>query len=116
MAGREKTPGKPPLDPLSETRSWRSWFSKIGEQYVRTWQVTYNPASIAGGVATDMAITVSGVSVKDIVTVEPPSLSAGLLLCGWWVTADTVTVRLYNYTGGAVDQGSGTWKFLATRL
>ena len=40
------------------------------------------------------------------------SLNAGLLYCGSDITANnTVTIYLYNKTGGGIDDGANTWKY-----
>lgn len=73
-----------------------------------------NPASIAANTRGTATLSIVGVAAGDIVTLQPPSgLNAGLLYCGCYVSgADTVTIQLYNATGGAIDDGALTWTYL----
>lgn len=69
--------------------------------------------SIAAGAVATLNITVTGAKTGDYVTVSAPAtLEAGLTFC-WIVTAtDTVTIRLHNTTGAAIDPASAIWKVL----
>lgn len=73
-----------------------------------------NPGSIATVTRGTATLTIVGVAAGDIVYLQPPSgLNAGLLYCGCYVSgADTVTIVLYNATGGSIDDGSLTWTYL----
>lgn len=80
--------------------------------------VSINPASLAAGASADESVTISGVAVNDRVILNPPTagLTAGLHITGVWVSAaNTVKVRLYNSTGGAIDEAAGTWSYLVIR-
>lgn len=71
-----------------------------------------DPASIAAGATGETDVTVTGAAVGMGVVAQPPALTAGLVIALVRVKAtDTVTIRLYNPTGGAIDEPSGTWKF-----
>lgn len=76
--------------------------------------VTVDPASLAAGAIANTAVTITGVKVGDIVRLTPPStLEAGLVPIGSPVTGnDTVSLRLYNPTGGVVDGASKTWEYV----
>ena len=85
---------------------------------IQAYSVTYDPASLATVTARDDAVTVPGVLSTDyVVAVIPPAtLNGGMHVLTARVTAaNTVTVRLYNSTAGAVDVASGTWIFLIGR-
>lgn len=59
----------------------------------------------------DLTVTVTGAAVGDSVALGPPAtIEAGLLWCGWVSAADTVSVRVYNLTGIAVNPASATWR------
>lgn len=80
--------------------------------------VTIDPASLAAGASADTSVTITGVVAGDTVVLNPPAagLTAGLHITGVWVSAaDTVKVRIYNSTGGALDQASDTWNYLVIR-
>ena len=67
--------------------------------------------SIAAGASAELTITVTGAAVGHAVSIGPPStLNAGLQVTGFVSATNTVTVRLLNSTGSAVDPASATWK------
>jgi len=73
--------------------------------------------SISAGAVDVLTITVTGAAVGDFVTLAPPAaLSAGLMFAGFVSAADTVTVRLHNTTGGAIDPASAVWGALVLGL
>lgn len=76
-----------------------------------------NPASLAAGAVANTAITIAGILSTDLVVAIPPvDLEAGLVPQGVNVSAaDTLQVRLYNPTAGAVDGAAKTWQFLVFR-
>jgi len=72
---------------------------------------TLDFGSIAAGAVAELTITVTGAVAGSPVSLSPPSgIEASLVWSGYVSAADTVTVRLYNPTGGAVDPASGEWK------
>lgn len=74
--------------------------------------VSVDLASIAASSAADATLTISGAAAGDSVIINAAGLTAGLLLCQAYVSAaDTVTVRLYNTTAGAIDEASATWYY-----
>lgn len=67
--------------------------------------------SIAAGTALELTITVSGAASGNTVMVTPPiGIEAGLIWCGYVSAADTVTIRVGNITGSAIDPASATWR------
>lgn len=80
--------------------------------------VSVNPANLADGAEADTSITITGAAVGDTVILNPPTagLTAGILICGAWVSAtDTVKVRLANQSGGAVDEAAADWSYCIIR-
>lgn len=73
-----------------------------------------DPASIAAQTRGSVTFTLTGAAVGDIVIMQPPSaLNTGLAFAGAEVTgANTVTVYIVNVTGGAIDDGANTWRYL----
>ena len=68
-------------------------------------------ASISAGAVGTQSVTVTGAKTGDVVALGPPSgINANLIWSGYVSAADTVTIRLYNPTGGAIDPASATWK------
>ncbi len=85
---------------------------------IQAYTATYDPASLATVTARDDAVTVPGVLSTDycVAAIPPATINGGLHVLAARVTANnTVTVRLYNSTAGAVDMASGTWTFLIGR-
>lgn len=61
--------------------------------------------------ASELTITVPGAAVGDVVALAPPSsIEDGLMWSGYVSAANTVTVRLLNFTGALIDPAAGTWQ------
>lgn len=75
--------------------------------------VSVDPGSISATTRGSVNVTLTGLSTSDRVVLNPPSgLNSGLLFCGCDVTAaNTLTIYLYNTTGGAINDGALTWKY-----
>lgn len=75
--------------------------------------VSVNPGSIAATTRGSVAVTISGLATGDRVILQPPStLDGNLLFVGSDVTADnTLTIYLYNKSGGAIDDAAASWKY-----
>ena len=73
---------------------------------------TLNFGSTAAQSSADLTITVTGAADGDIVIVGPVNGSTNANSCytAWVSAADTVTVRFNNYSSGAIDPASGTFK------
>jgi hypothetical protein len=79
--------------------------------------VNINPASVAAATSAEQSFTVPGVLLGDIVVVVPPStLNAGLGVSHARSTGvDTVAIRFFNATAGALDPAAADYVFLVTR-
>jgi hypothetical protein len=77
---------------------------------------TLDPSSLTtltGEVAT---ITVPGVLATDVATVSPQTaLTTGIIISYVRCAANTITMGIFNATGGTIDQASGTWNFAVVR-
>ncbi len=72
---------------------------------------TLDFGSTASGACSELTIAVSGAAANDTVTLgAPAAIEAGLTWSGFVSAADTVTVRVCNPTGGAIDPASATWR------
>ena len=71
---------------------------------------TWDPGSVSSGLATTTSVTVTGAAVGDYVVGVSHSqiTTAAVVLTGQVTSANTVTVTLANFSGGAVDLASGT--------
>lgn len=76
--------------------------------------IAIDPGNIATVSRGAITWTLTGARAGDIVHMDPPAtLNDDLIFCGTRVTADdTVTVYLYNPTGGGIDDTSKTWDYL----
>ncbi len=80
--------------------------------------VTYDAADLAAGTAVDAAVTVPGILSTDVIVavVPPAAYNGGLSVQSARVaSANTVTVRIFNSTAGALNAASGTWRFVVGR-
>ena len=69
------------------------------------------------GAATATTVTVTGAALGDFVVAVSLGLdAAGLILSGYVSATNTVTVRLQNETGGAVDLTSTTVRALVRKF
>lgn len=67
--------------------------------------------SIASNSYEDLTMTITGATVGASVFLgAPDTLEANLTFCGWVTAADTVTIRVHNGSGGAIDPASNTWR------
>lgn len=66
--------------------------------------------SIPANSTAELTVTVTGATAGSPVMLgAPAAIEAGLIFCGYVSAADTVTVRVHNQTGGAIDPASATW-------
>ncbi len=80
--------------------------------------VSVNLASMDTLTSADLDVTIAGAAVGDAVILQPPAadMTAGLLVCQVWVAAaDTVTVRVYNSSGGTINEAAANWIYTLIR-
>lgn len=107
MSDSASTVLEPARDNAVSTLSWGYASAKCPRHMTAT--TTWNPAEIADDAYESKAITVTGAAIGDPCYVGLTSVvAAGWILSASVTAADTVTVVLYNATGGAVDLASGT--------
>lgn len=82
-----------------------------------TGSATLDFPSTAAGTSSDLTITVTGASDGDVVSIGVPNaaISANTCYTAWVSASNTVTVRFNNYSVGAVDPSSGTFKTKVTK-
>lgn len=73
-----------------------------------TGSATYDPPSIAAAGTTTTTVTVTGAALGDYAQASFSLTLAGLMMTAYVSSANTVTVVLFNPTGGAIDLASGT--------
>lgn len=76
--------------------------------------VSVDPGSIATVTRGSVSVTITGAKAGDAVIMNPPpTLESTLLFVGASVDADdTVTIYLYNKSGGGVDGAAIAWNYL----
>lgn len=74
--------------------------------------ISVNPASISDQVRGSVDVTITGIAAGDLLVLEPPTtLAAGLAYAGFRITADTVTIFLYNSSGASINDGALDWRY-----
>lgn len=72
--------------------------------------LSVNPGAIADQSRGSIAVTLTGLAVGDLLQLEPPAaLEAGLAYSGFLISANTVTIYLYNSSGGSIDGAALNW-------
>ena len=90
------------------------YFTSNQEQFPQyDTSVTLDPGSIGAGATLAIgSIAVPGAAANNLCTVGPPTtLNTGLIPICIVTAADTVELRIFNSTGGAIDPASATWVF-----
>jgi hypothetical protein len=80
----------------------------------RTGTQAIDAPSIGAGAIGTITITATGVLATDLVQIESPAtLAAGLVVQGFQVTLNTITVKIMNTTAAPIDDTSKTWTWKA---
>ena len=69
---------------------------------------TLDPASLAAGATQTSTVTVTGAATGDYAIAQFGGVDAGIEWSAQVTSANTVTVRQRNNTGGSIDLGSST--------
>lgn len=99
-------------------RVWERWFGSVSSllRRIDSYEVTWNPASVAANTTAEQTVTVAGLKTDMVVMVNKPSLDAGLGIAGARVSAaDTLAVTFINATGVAINPGSEVYSLTAVR-
>jgi hypothetical protein len=75
---------------------------------VRSNSVTYDPPSLNDGDGVTTTVACAGVSLGDYVSASFSNDLQGIMMTAWISSANTVSVRFQNETGGVLDLASGT--------
>lgn len=100
-------------------QAWIKWIRKLADAIpkVQTFTVTINPTSVGANTTSEQTVTVAGLSTSDIVYLNKPSHTTGLIIGNVRVSADnTLSVTFANVTAAPIDAASETYKLVAIRL
>ena len=98
---------------------WLKWFKRLSDVFpkTQTYTQTLTPSSVAANTTAEQTFTVTGLASSDIVTVNKPSLDAGIGIVNARVSAkDTLAITYANNTGGAIVPTAETYKIISVRL
>lgn len=107
------------LDTSHWDKYWLRWFKRLADAFPKTetYSESLSPASVAANTTAEQTFTVNGLSTNDILTVNKPSLNAGLGIVNVRVSAiNTLAITYSNNTGGAIVPTTETYKIVSTRL
>lgn len=87
-----------------------SWLNDVNNNVYGNPQVsiTYDPPSLADGAGTTTTVTATGAALGDFVLVSFSLDLQGIIVTAYVSSANTVSVRFQNETGGVLDLASGT--------
>lgn len=88
--------------------------ANLGELY--SGKSTYDPPSLADGAGATTTVTVPGASLGDISVASFGIDLQGITLTSWVSSANTVSVRFQNESGGVLDLGSSTIRAAIRKL
>ena len=100
------------------SEKWAEWFNRIIGAVRKTslHEVTLTPSSVSAGATSKQTFTVTGLTVNDIVTVNPPTTNTSIIISLPRVSAaDTLELVFYNNSGGALTPNAGNYLIKATR-
>lgn len=84
----------------------------LSSSYKRSEVIVRTLSAVPANTQNKETIEVKGASVDDLLYMEPPALTAGLLWGGARISAkDTVEVTIFNLTGASITPGSTELKY-----
>jgi hypothetical protein len=87
-----------------------TWTRGVIKGFLST-TATLDFPSTSAQTSSELTVTVTGAAANDTVTIGPPTtVNANCDYTGYVSAADTVTVRLNNYSSGAIDPASATFR------
>lgn len=103
--------------PIISTAGFQAGANGSTVSFIKKGQVTIDIASISAGAVVESTVTITGAVAGDTVILNPPAaLEANVCYVGCFVSAaDTVKMRVFNPTGGAIDPASASWEYCIIR-
>lgn len=81
-----------------------------------TGSTTYDPPNLADGAGTTTTVGAAGAALGDFALCSFSLDTQGIVLYAWVSSANVVSVRFQNESGGALDLGSGTLRVRVVKL
>lgn len=112
---------RPPLQEQFGTTGWANWFTQVFDSLLG-WRQTFNRAqvfdfgSIPALSQASTTVTVTGVRPGSAVMVTPLTETPGIVYSGVVTANNTVTIFAKNYTGGAIDPPSNTFRIIVFQV
>lgn len=117
--------GTPPIGDGGEGKPisspWGAWFMSVWRA-LRGWRESYtasvvvNFGSIAANTqATDTSLTVADAKTTDVFLCAASVNTSGILFDAYCATDGVITIRAANFTAGAVDPASATFRVIGFR-
>lgn len=111
-----------PRDVADFVAEWAPALREFASRFVFD-TFTWDPPNVPASTVSDVTLTSTsypelvGLRPGMAIIITPPSdLDSGLQVdTAWCATADQLTIRLRNGTGGGIDQGEGDWSFMGVR-
>lgn len=97
--------------------SWANWFQQIFDA-LSGWNKSFSVSttidfgSISGASEASSAVTVTGARSGSSVTVTPLTNTTGIFYAGVVTADDTVTLYAKNFTAGAINPASTTFRII----
>lgn len=94
------------------------WISRLYAVFpkVSTYSVTIAPGAVSANTNKEVTVTVTGLNTSDIVYVNKPTMTTGIVLGGARVSAaDTLAVVYGNLTAGSLTPASESYTVVAIR-
>lgn len=98
---------------------WLLWIKRLADVFpkTQTYSQELTPVSVAANTTADQTFTVTGLVVSDIITVNKPSLDAGIGIVNVRVSAvNTLAITYGNFTGSPIVPSSETYTIVSVRL
>lgn len=96
-----------------EDETWRGFFRDVYAFLSMDTTATLDFPSINAGAVAVLTVTIRGATPgpASLVLLGPPStIEAGLMWSGFVSANDTVSIRLFNGTAGAINPASASWR------
>ncbi len=102
-----------------KNQRWVGWLKRVHKAISKnvTYTATLTPASVAANATSEQTFTVTGLTTDDVVTVNKPSYTAGIVIGNARVSAaNTLAITFGNHTAAPIVPPSEIYKIKATRL